>query len=180
MDCYNKKKPTQWILLTTKPVTNIEEARIVVDDYAKRWIVERFHLTNKSGALEVERLQFDDIQTTINALSLYSIVAWRILHLTHYARINPEQPADTCFEQNEIKIIETSNKASIQTVFQAVRLLAKMVGFVPTTRQPLPGLKILGEALAKLNTIKQFLDAAKLDSRPYQGQIINNNGDPTR
>ncbi|MDJ1174767.1 hypothetical protein [Roseofilum capinflatum] len=29
--------------------------------YALRWSVERFHYTLKSGALQVEKLQFDDV-----------------------------------------------------------------------------------------------------------------------
>lgn len=43
--------------------------------YALRWCIERIHYTLKSGALSVEKRQFDNIHTLINALAFYSVGA---------------------------------------------------------------------------------------------------------
>ena len=60
-------KPAQWWLLTSLPTENLAQVNKVVDFYALRWRVERLHYTLKSGALNVFKLQFDDIHTKVNA-----------------------------------------------------------------------------------------------------------------
>ena len=62
---------------------SFEDAKRVVNFYSLRWMVERFHFTMKTGALNVEKLQFDDLHTTNNALTFYSVVGWRLLAITH-------------------------------------------------------------------------------------------------
>ena len=35
--------PIQWILLTSLPVTTMEEAYQIIDDYEHRWLIEEYH-----------------------------------------------------------------------------------------------------------------------------------------
>ena len=56
-----------WHLLTSLPIATASDVQRVTRFYALRWRVERFDYTLKSGALQVEKLQFDDIQTLINS-----------------------------------------------------------------------------------------------------------------
>lgn len=92
-DCYDASKKAIWYLLTSLPVNNKQEAERVVLFYSKRWQIERLHYVLKSGALSVEKLQFDDVHTVINAISFYSVVAWRLLATTFGIRENAEAPA---------------------------------------------------------------------------------------
>ena len=52
----NKEENLEWILFTTKSVTNKKEALTILDAYKKRWLIERFHYTLKSG-FKVEEMR---------------------------------------------------------------------------------------------------------------------------
>lgn len=143
-----------WYLLTSLPVTNVEEMARVTYFYSLRWRVERLHYTLKSGALDVEKLQFDDVTTTLNALAFYSIVAWQILAIVYLTRHAQDEVATKCFTQQELTILETTSNKSLPTVKAATLALAKLVGFAPSKRQPMPGIKMLAMALERFHYLK--------------------------
>jgi hypothetical protein len=143
-----------WYLLTSLPVTTLEELERVVEFYALRWRIERLHYTLKSGALNAEKLQFDDLTTTLNALTFYSIVAWQLLALTYVLRENEEEVATKCFTEQELTILETTSRKKLKTVKAATLALAKLVGFAPSKKQPLPGVKVLANAIESFHFIK--------------------------
>src|SRR5713226_358338 len=87
------EKAIEWLLITTTAATSGAAAGQMVRSYARRWLIERWHFTLKSGC-RVERLQIDDAASLANALAVYGVVAWRLLWLTHLARTDPEQPAE--------------------------------------------------------------------------------------
>lgn len=43
------EKGVKWVLLTTLPVNNFNEAEIILKYYTFRWLIERFHYTLKAG-----------------------------------------------------------------------------------------------------------------------------------
>jgi Transposase DNA-binding/Transposase DDE domain len=47
----------EWLLLTTYPVDDLDDALAVIDGYTARWTIEEFHRTWKSGACDVETTQ---------------------------------------------------------------------------------------------------------------------------
>lgn len=151
--------PAVWYLLTSLPAEDFAQIAQIVTFYALRWRIERFHYTLKSGALEVEKLQFDDLQTMINGLAFYSITAWQILALVYLLREEAEQPADRCFEEKELKILEAMSGKKVKTVKQAALTLAKLAGFAPSKKQPLPGVKVLAQSLERFYYIKLGFDA---------------------
>ena len=51
--------PLFWILLTTLPITNSEEAKYIVDLYLSRWSIEVFFHVLKTGC-KIEKLQFKE------------------------------------------------------------------------------------------------------------------------
>ncbi len=150
----SSESPAMWYLLTSLPIESEEEVKRVVRFYALRWRVERLHYTLKSGALNVEKLQFDDVRTLINALGFYSIVAWRLLALTYAVREDAEQKAEIIFDENELQLLEAVSGKKIGTIRQAIVAMAKMVGFAPCRKQPLPGVKILTMAIQCFNFMK--------------------------
>ena len=153
-DVFKETDKAIWYLLTSVPIDNQADAQRIVHFYALRWRIERFHYTLKSGALNVEKLQFDDIHSMLNALSFYSIVAWQLLALTYFIRQEADVPATHVFEQGELEILQQTSKKLIQTVKEAVLVLSKIVGFAPSKKQPLPGIKILTQALERFYFIK--------------------------
>jgi hypothetical protein len=147
-----------WLLLTSFQIKQAADALQVVKWYALRWRIERLHLVLKSAGLQVERLQFDDVHTLLNALAFYSIIAWRILYLTYLVRQHPELPPEHCFEQQELKLLEAKAKKPLQDLQQAMIALGKLVNFSPTKKQPLPGVKVLAQALLKLNHMVEAIN----------------------
>ena len=149
-DVFQAGQAACWLLLTSCPVKDAPAACQVVSWYALRWRIEQLHYVLKSGGLKVEKLQFDDVHTFFNALSFYSIVAWRVLYLTHLVRQEPQAPAEKYLEPVEVKILQASTQKPVPTLQEAVLALGRLVNFQPTKKQPLPGVKLLGQALVKL------------------------------
>ena len=147
-----------WLLLTSYAVKQATDAFQVVRWYALRWRIERLHLVLKSAGMQVEKLQFDDVHTLFNALAFYSIIAWRLLYLTYLVRQQPELPAQECFQQPEIKLLQAKVKEPVLNLEQAIKALGKMVNFQPTKKQPLPGVKLFAQALLKLNHMMEAIN----------------------
>lgn len=156
-DVFNATDAAQWLLLTTIPAENIEQATEIVRIYAMRWMVERFHFTLKSGALNVERFQFDDAKTTFNALALYAVIAWRIMTVKIEADKDPDIPAHNFFDPREVQILEAKVKKKVNTLFEAIQAVGKLVNFVPTKKQPLPGIKIMMQGFEALHHMRQAM-----------------------
>ena len=156
---FNPEERVVWYLLTSLPVTSVLEMERITYFYALRWRIERLHYTLKSGALEVEKLQFDDLATTLNALAFYSVVAWQILAIVYLTRHEQDAAATKCFAEQEIKIFEATSKKTLQTVKEVTLALAKLVGFAPSKRQPLPGIKMLAMALERFHYLKLGFNA---------------------
>lgn len=152
-DCYQAHEAADWLLLTTLAPGEEHSALDIVNYYALRWRIERFHYVQKSGALNVEALRFGDVHTLINALAFYAIIAWRVLHLTYLARHAPQTTAGECFDETEIRILSHYARTQVKTITQAMKGLGTLVGFQPSKNYPLPGAKKLGQALNRLNAM---------------------------
>ncbi len=134
--------PIEWLLVTTRRVTSAADACEMVRYYARRWVIERWHYTLKAGC-RVERLQVDDAASLKNALGVYGVVAWRLLWMTHLARVAPEQPAAAVVDLAERAVLAEATGRPVQTVREAVRAIAKLGGFAGTPAMGEPGVKSL-------------------------------------
>lgn len=150
-----------WYLLTSLEIKNKEDACRVVNFYALRWRIERLHYTLKSGALEVEKLQFDDVMTLCNALAFYSVIGWQLLSITYVVRDIPQSDASIIFEDIEIEVLSMTSKKEIKTIKEGVLALVKLVGFTPSKKQPLPGVKVLASALERFYFMKLGAKASR-------------------
>lgn len=154
------EQPALWYLLTSLPIHSLEQVQRVVHFYALRWRIERFHYTLKSGAMNVEKLQFDDVHTLINALAFYSVVAWQLLALTYAIREDPNQSAHILFDPSELQLLQTITSKTIVSLGDAVLALGRMVGFAPSKKQPFPGVKVLATALERFAFASMGFQAA--------------------
>lgn len=75
------ESPVEWTLLTNVPLNGAFSACDVVKWYLCRWQIEVYFRILKSGC-RVEKLQLETGKRFDVCLSLYMIIAWRILHLT--------------------------------------------------------------------------------------------------
>lgn len=70
------EKAISWLLLTTLPVNDFDDAYRCLERYSVRWLIERYNFTLKSGC-RLEALQLESADRLERALATYSIVAWR-------------------------------------------------------------------------------------------------------
>ena len=143
------KDPLEWVLLTTRSVDIAQEALCVLDYYTFRWRIERFHFVLKSGC-GYEKLQLDRLDTLEKALSLFSIVAWRLLYLTYLVRHAPDTPCEEAVSVIEKDVLELYTRKPVNTVRDVILGVAKLAGFVPVPSAPNPGVKTLWQGFRKL------------------------------
>ncbi len=159
------EKPIEWILFTTLPVNNLEQAQQVIQYYRYRWIIERFHFLLKSGGAKVENFNFKEASTLVNALATYSFAAMNVLKIKYFAEHQPNIPIDQVgitpiqhqvlyqyLHQHIDKRIEFKPD-QIPTIKVFCIRLGLLGGFHPSKRKPIPGLKILTRAWLKLDTL---------------------------
>ena len=169
--------PIEWLLLTTVPVTNLAEAIQKIQWYRERWKMERFHFALKSGC-RIEELQLEMSDRLINAITLYSVIAWRLIWLTYQARVTPNQSCEIILETQEWQTLYcVVNKTKIPpdhplTLQEAVLLIAKLGGFLGRKYDGNPGVKVLWRGLQKLNQGMLFFELAR--SLPFNPKDMGN------
>ncbi len=148
----NGIEPIHWLLLTTMPVADSQEAQRMVGYYKQRWQIERLHYTLKSGC-NVERLQIDDGHALRNALGVYYMVAWRVMWLTHLARFEPDTPAEKVLQADELHVLREAAPRPVVTVEDALREIARLVGYEHYANAPPPGVKRIWQGLRYLEAL---------------------------
>jgi hypothetical protein len=139
--------PVCWAMYTDIPLTDAAQARWVVLLYTYRWLIERFHFTLKSGcAVEKSQLRTSFAQVQ-RAITLLSIVAWRVMFITYIARIDPEAPADEYLERDEWEALFSWKYKTFDiplqpmSIGEAVRWIAMMGGYIGRNSDGPPGMK---------------------------------------
>ena len=65
-----------WLLLTTLPITTLDDVLRVIDFYVACWTVEIYFRTLKTGC-RIEEIQLETNHRLKNYLAFYKIIAWR-------------------------------------------------------------------------------------------------------
>jgi hypothetical protein len=150
--------PLSWMLLTTIPVSDAEGALTVASHYSVRWGIEVFHRILKTGC-RIEERQLQSAERIRTCLALDSLVAWRIQFLTILGRETPDLPCDVVFEEYEWKALycfvhkTTKPPAEPPPLREAVKMLARVGGFLARKRDGQPGPTVLWRGLQELATI---------------------------
>lgn len=156
------EEPIQWILITTLPIDTDDQIRAAVDYYCGRWGIEVFFKTLKSGC-RIEERQFDYLERELNAIAVYSIVAWRIMALCRLGRECPELSCEALFESSEWKavylIVEKKPLPKTPpTLNQFIRIVALLGGYVPR-KSTEPGTQTLWIGLQRMHDFANCYDA---------------------
>jgi hypothetical protein len=154
-------EPVIWMLFTTIPVNTFEEAVEKVDWYSKRWGIEVFHKTLKSGC-KIEDRQLMHIDRIESCLAIDMIIAWRIYHLTKLGREVPNVPCTVFFEEAEWKALvayNTKNPIAPEqppTLREAIRMVASIGGFLGRKGDGEPGTKTIWLGLQDLDNMTEM------------------------
>lgn len=150
-------KRVEWMLLTTVTADTFERACERVGWYARRWGIEVYHRTVKSGCkIEDRRLGGADRLEACLAIDL--VVAWRVYQLTQQGRETPDIPCDVYLSEEEwvalhAYVTRTPPPAQPPSLRDAVRMVAKLGGFLGRKRDGEPGTTTMWRGLERLADI---------------------------
>jgi len=153
--------PLEWKLLTTEPVDSLEKATEVVGWYARRWGIEIFHRTLKSGC-RIEDRQLGNDHRLEACLAIDMVVAWRLFHLTKLGREIPDAPCTVFFEEAEWKALRIYHSKDPEpprtppSLREAIRMVARIGGFLGRKGDGEPGTEVLWRGLQALERITEF------------------------
>lgn len=153
--------PVEWLLLTTMPITSTDEALERLAWYALRWGIEVWHKVLKSGC-QIEQRQLGTAFRLITCLTLYSVIAWRILYATMLARAVPDAPCTVLLDDDEWQGLYCRiHKVAIApakppSLRQAVRWVGQLGGFQGRKSDGEPGIKAMWNGFQRLVDIAEM------------------------
>jgi hypothetical protein len=154
----SEKEAVEWMLLTTLEVNHFEGALEKVDWYKKRWGIEEYHRTIKSGC-RIEDRQLGDRTVWEKCLAIDLVVAWRIEHIKKLARETPQAPCSVAFEEHEWQALLAYKRpdqplpSTPPCVREITRLTAELGGFLGRKGDGEPGSTTLWRGLQRLHDI---------------------------
>jgi len=165
--CPAGEKPLDWLLLTSREVRSLDDARQVIFGYTLRWRIESFHKTWKTGACNVEETQLRSQQAVTLWATLLAAVATRIERLKLLSRTEPDKPASIEFDAYEIRALillkrEQKKKTEIvpdtmPTIGQATRWIADLGGYTGRSSGGPPGSITIRRGLDYIKPAAQLL-----------------------
>ena len=144
-----------WVLLTNLPIRNFEDAVEKVEWYGKRWGIETWHKVLKSGC-KVEDCLLETADRLKRFLTLFSIIGFRLMHITYFARLKPDAPSTELFSEEEIETlhIRVERTAPPQdpplAVKEAIRMLGRLGGHLGRKCDGEPGTTVLWRGMTRL------------------------------
>jgi len=152
--------PIHWVLFTTLPIDTDEDLKAVIDGYTKRWMVELFFKTLKSG-LKVEGMKYRKLKGYLAAFAVSSVVAWRIEYLKTAARNDPQASCSKYCSQHEWISVVTfleKKKPDLQnppTISEFVLMVARLGGYINKKAQGPPGSRTIWRGMKRMSAIVQ-------------------------
>lgn len=158
-DHSNTENAIQWLLLTTLKVESETDAREAIEIYRKRWQIEEYFKTLKSGC------HADDIRlTTARKLSRYicmkSVIATEVYQLKEASRKRPNDPCTEILTSDQWKVlillIQQLDGKPLRipkrppTLDQAARWIGRLGGHLGRTRDGPPGVTTLWRGYQEL------------------------------
>jgi len=142
----------EWFLLTTIAVDSAEQAEQCLRWYCLRWRIEDWHRVLKSGC-RIEKIAHETADRLRRAIAINLVIAWRIMLMTLLGRETPELPAEVLFSDIELRTLKAYAKKNGLTppvlLGEAVRLVAKIGGYLGRNNDPPPGHQLLWQGYAE-------------------------------
>ena len=126
--------------------------------YTLRWLIERYHYTLKSGC-QLEELQLETADRIKRAFVTYSLVAWRLLWLTYQSRLEPDTSCECILTTDEWQALACHHLGQGEppvkppTLSEAVRMLARLGGFLARRGDGVPGVKTIWRGFSRLTDL---------------------------
>jgi hypothetical protein len=137
----------RWVLLTTEPIDDADQARTVMRYYELRWRIEDYHKAWKSG-VGVERQRFQSSENLERMLVITAFLAVRLLQLREHLQPpegqSKEESCEPALSREEWQLLWLSREhtplpKSAPSLRWACLALARLGGFTDTKRTGRPG-----------------------------------------
>jgi hypothetical protein len=141
-------EPLEWLLLTTRAVPSAIEAQECGEWYACRFGIAVWHKVLKSGC-RIEARQLESAARLQRCLTLFSVIAWRIVYATRLSRTLPELPCTVLLALEEWQALYCATHhtatppATPPTLHEAVQWIARLGGFLGRPGDGEPGVTVL-------------------------------------
>lgn len=144
-----------WRLYTTEPIDSASDLELIVDAYRRRWRIEEFFKALKTGC-SLEKRQLETGHALMNALALFTPIAWSVLRLRTLAHEDADRPAKAIMTALQIRILRKKSKRELPqalTVADALVSVAALGGHLK--RNGLPGWLTLSRGYERLLSLEQ-------------------------
>ena len=152
------KEPIDWMLLTTVKTESFEEACQRLSWYSRRWGIEVYHRTIKSGC-RIEDRRLEDADTLEACLAIDLVVAWRVHWLTWVGREKPDTPCDRILKEEEWRVLSAWATGTLAEraprAQEATRWIGKLGGWLARGKQDHPGTTCMWRGLLRLQNMAQ-------------------------
>lgn len=158
-------EPLEWLLLTSLPVTSLEQASTVVEWYGVRWSIEVFFNVLKNGC-QVSRLQLETEERLLPCIGLYLITTWRVLYSLMLGRACPDLSCELVFEVSEWKaayiVVKRCQPPSVPpSLGEMVLLITSLGGYLGRKNDGPPGPKAMWIGMQRIREFVIALEAQR-------------------
>jgi hypothetical protein len=158
----------EWYLLTSEPISTVEQQLAIVDHYRARWMIEELFKAIKSGC-DFEKRQLQDYEGLVNLLAVFAPIAYRMLLIRSDSRRVPHAPATDVISSDQIDVLRARGRLKLSanpTTREIYLAIAALGGHLKHNGDP--GWSTLAHGLQKLETLTDGWLAAKLHFRRDQ------------
>ena len=158
------RRPVFWKLITNLEVSTYADAVHKLSWYARRWSIETFFKTLKTGC-RVEEVRLTTADRLTNCIALCCVVAWRIHWLTMLRRGDPEAAPGAVFTDLEIEFLDgfcsdTGPGAARNLDFYMMRV-ARLGGYLARRHDAPPGATVMWRGFSRLADLVEGFVAGK-------------------
>lgn len=157
-----------WHLLTSENVTTAKQAQKIIEYYERRWLIEDFHKSWKTGGTQVEDLRMQSKDNLERMIVILAFIATRIQQLRYYglkAELSEKLSCENLLSPTAWKVLWLKTEKSkppkkAPSVHWAYLRLGKLAGWNDSKRTGIVGWVRLWEGWFKLQTILEGYELA--------------------
>jgi hypothetical protein len=164
------RAPLLWKLITNLEVASHEDAVRTLGWYARRWSIETFFKTLKSGC-RIEEVRLTTADRLANCIALCCIVAWRIHWMTILQRADPDTAPQAVFTHQELDLLDKlapqlGPEVARRLSFYVIRV-ARLGGYLARRHDPPPGATVLWRGFSRLADLSEGYALGQAIQAPY-------------
>jgi Transposase DNA-binding/Transposase Tn5 dimerisation domain len=166
------RDPLFWKLITNLDVADHDDAVHKLEWYARRWSIETFFKTLKTGC-RIEDVRLTTADRIANCIALACVTAWRIFWMTMLGRTEPAGAPDAVFTEAELALLDRTTPAprpgKRRDLGFYITAVARLGGYLTRRHDAPPGTTVLWRGFARLADLVIGFKAAALQRQPIVG-----------